>query len=544
MAARSTLDEQSDSEEVIFSSDGEISDDDDDYSTASSDDVSDTNREELDFCEIDDNNMKTFNLHVDEQPDAFNGFDSPIQFYRYFMDDALLDIIVNETNANADKVILSSRLVRKSRLNEWTPTDREEMKKFLAIVLFMGLVKYPKISDYWSQKLIFSNNFVKSLISRNRFQLLLRMIHFATDEDNPNDRLRKVRNIISYLNTKFKCARVADENIVIDESMVPWRGRLVFRQYNPGKRHRYGIKIYKLCGNDGYTYSFMVYAGKNSAISGEQSTCMSHASRVVLELSEYYLNSGRTITTDNFYTSFELAKLLLDKRTHLVGTIRKNRKGLPKALVTKKLARGEVIGKQERRTGITIMKWKDKRDVLMLSTKHGLQTRNVTNRRGKEIQKPAVILAYNSAKQGIDLSDQMASYFSPLRRTVRWYHKVAFEIMLNTAVVNSFLLYKLKCGANMQIPEFREKVILSLSGINQSNVNKCPSTPCHQLKETTEMDARRRKRRRRCSGCYNRILQEKGREAAASQAKRVITYCLDCHNQPALCVQCFLSKHT
>jgi len=41
--------------------------------------------------------------------------------------------------------------------------------------------------------------------------------------------------------------------------------------------------------------------------------------------------------------------------------------------------------------------------------------------------KISAILFYNCHKQGIDKSDQMSSYFSVLRGTIRWYHKVVCE---------------------------------------------------------------------------------------------------------------------
>ncbi|KAJ8728606.1 hypothetical protein PYW07_006302 [Mythimna separata] len=47
---------------------------------------------------------------------------------------------------------------------------------------------------------------------------------------------------------------------------------------------------------------------------------------------------------------------------HLVGTVRKNRKGLPKEVIDAKLKRGEYKA-AESNDGITCLKWKDKRDV-------------------------------------------------------------------------------------------------------------------------------------------------------------------------------------
>ena len=44
--------------------------------------------------------------------------------------------------------------------------------------------------------------------------------------------------------------------------MIPWRGRLSFCQYIPGKVHKYGVKLYKLCTVKGYTWNLKVYCGK------------------------------------------------------------------------------------------------------------------------------------------------------------------------------------------------------------------------------------------------------------------------------------------
>jgi len=139
---------------------------------------------------------------------------------------------------------------------------------------------------------------------------------------------------------------------------------IIFRQYLKQKRHRYGIKVFKLCGGAGYTYSFQIYTGKEKnkdKITGNLS------SEIVISLCKDILGKGHTICTDNWYTSVDLAEKLLTMNTHLVGTLRKNRNSAE--VVSKKLKRGEVIAR-ENISGITMLKWKDKRAVLMLSTKH------------------------------------------------------------------------------------------------------------------------------------------------------------------------------
>ena len=298
----------------------------------------------------------------------------PIDVYSKMVTDDIYDLIVRQTNFNAQQVISSQRISRKSRLNLWKDTDKTEVKKFLAIVLYMGVIKYPSIETYWSEDPFYKNNFVPQLMSRNRFQLLLRFIHFADNQspENDKDRLYKVRNLLTLLEKNFTECRKPGKYIAVDETMVPWRGRLLFRQYNPGKAHKYGVKIYKLCDSKGYTYTSSVYAGKNAfEPRGRPTATISHSTQIVLDLAEKYLKSGRTITTDNYYTSVALANVLLQNQTHLVGTLRKNRVGNPKDVVEARLRKDEIIGR-ENQDGVVIAKWKSRRDVIMLSTQHDL----------------------------------------------------------------------------------------------------------------------------------------------------------------------------
>ncbi|KAJ8942222.1 hypothetical protein NQ314_010122 [Rhamnusium bicolor] len=57
--------------------------------------------------------------------------------------------------------------------------------------------------------------------------------------------------------------------LVIDESMIPFKGRVQFRQYIKNKSHKYGVKLYKICTVDGYTSKVIVYTGKNEKVSGQ-----------------------------------------------------------------------------------------------------------------------------------------------------------------------------------------------------------------------------------------------------------------------------------
>ena len=97
---------------------------------------------------------------------------------------------------------------------------------------------------------------------------------------------------------------VPEKDICIDESMVLWRGRLVFRQYIKNKKHKYGVKLYELCESGGLVQKIQVYSGKDDAPPGK----LGHAAGVVLSLMEDYLDKGYTLYTYNYYNSVPLTE--------------------------------------------------------------------------------------------------------------------------------------------------------------------------------------------------------------------------------------------
>jgi len=68
---------------------------------------------------------------------------------------------------------------------------------------------------------------------------------------------------------KFQEIYTPSKNVCIDESLLLWKGRLHFKQYIPLKRSRFGIKLFMLCEDGGYTYRFQVYTGKDTLVRGK-----------------------------------------------------------------------------------------------------------------------------------------------------------------------------------------------------------------------------------------------------------------------------------
>lgn len=485
-------------------------------------------------------------IHYDLTPADENEEILPIDVYRLFVTDEIIELMVTETNRYHDACMIGNHVTRHSKLKLWNSVTAKDIEEFLGILLLMGLNKQPTIDSYWSKSKMYGVELIKNTMARNKFELISRFLHFANNEESDGtDRLYKLRPLITLISQNFE-KYTPGEKVVIDESLVHFRGRTILRQYIPNKAHRYGLKFYKLCAINGYVWRFIIYKGKGDTAPG-----LGHSEHITLALMEGLLREGRTLYVDNFYSSVVLARELQKKSTYVCGTLRSNRKYLPHEVTKKKLKKGDVVGRQNHE-GIKVLKWMDKRDVLMLTTvpEHTTEKKKAGKRNPeREVGKPQCVLDYNDAKKGVDYSDQMASYYSPLRKTRKWYKKAAFELLLGTSVVNACILFnKYHTNKQMSVKNFRESLIQSLlTGKPQEKVSKGRDRSLvsgnRSLHTLIEMDGKCRDTRKRCRGCYESISNAEGSKVAGKKARRVKTYCGKCEDKPFLCPSCFERLH-
>ncbi|XP_046677228.1 piggyBac transposable element-derived protein 4-like [Homalodisca vitripennis] len=296
-------------------------------------------------------------------------------------------------------------------------------------------------------------------MSRDRFLGILRCLHYSRVDtpDHPepaNNRSFKIQNIVEYFNNKMRQIYYPDRELTIDEEMVLWRGRLVFRQYVKGKRHKYGIKIYSLNEPEGLMLRFHVYTGSHDSCSGK-----GHTVKVVMKLMRDFLGKGHSLFMDNFYNSFVLSSKLLRHSTYTTGTLRIDRLHTPPAVKAKALGKGETIANYAQ--SVMIGKWRDKRTVTYISTQYDNEMVQTTNRRNQKRTLPKPIMYYNSYMKGTDRLDQMVSYYPCERKTLRW-HKKIFVHFLQVVVVNSFYLYNMYNSDRLSLYDFRVRVLEDL----------------------------------------------------------------------------------
>ena len=145
----------------------------------------------------------------------------PSFFMKLFLTDDLLLQMAIKTNQYAQNVMDTSRpLRRKSTLHKWEPVILEEIKKFIGIILEMGLVGTPSYKHYWSRNRLYKMDFFKSVMPRLRFEMIMRFWHFGDLPQFPNDRLAKVRLLTDYFNDITSEVFTPGKNLSLDESMI------------------------------------------------------------------------------------------------------------------------------------------------------------------------------------------------------------------------------------------------------------------------------------------------------------------------------------
>lgn len=375
-----------------------------------------------------------------------------------------------ETNRYAHQLKESATIPGK--LAKWTETTVNEIYTFLAAVILMGLVRKNSLKDYWSTDPVIQTPFFSALFSLDRFQLLQRALHFADNATaNLRDPLNKIRSVFTSLMAGFGQMFIPHRDLCINESLLLWKGWLGFRQYIPSKRKRFGIKLFMLCDVlTGYVINVVVYTGSSTDITHTPGLGVSGS--VVLTLLKPYLGRGHTLYVDNWYTSPSLFNHLLRGKTGACGTVRANRKGMPR--FRDRMSSGEADFKSCEE--MLAMKWHDKRDVHMLTTVNSAEmspSGKIDHTTGNEKIKPQCVLDYIKKMGGVDKVDMMDSFVGCTRKTLKWYKKLFFHFV-DLAVHNAFIVYKVKNDSSLTYQKFRKNLVRQL--VEEHHTPRKPSS--------------------------------------------------------------------
>ncbi|CAL1687546.1 unnamed protein product [Lasius platythorax] len=355
--------------------------------------------------------------------------------FRCFFSPEMIDVVLKCTNQKACAVYNEwNRKNPDKNQKVWKSVTSREFEAFLGILITAGAnhSNTDHTTDMWK---ITSYPLYRATMSLNRFWNILRFIRF--DDSNTrnlrlkDDKAAPIRDIWTVLNSNLRKHYRPTENLTVDEQLFPYRGRTRFTQYIPSKPAKYGIKVCWICDAENwYPLTGILYTGK-SATRCEKN----QGERVVKELAIPFKNSGRNITTNNFFTTLSLAKDLLSWRLTLVGTVKKNKPYVPREMgaLRTRAELSTVFGFHENVTICSYMPKKNKA-VILLSTMH--HDKAIVGPK----QKPEILHFYNKTKSDVDVMDKMLGTYTTRRQTKRWPLAFFYNIIDITALA-AYLIY-------------------------------------------------------------------------------------------------------
>ena len=398
---------------------------------------------------------------------------TPSDFFSRIFDNRMIRDLLEYTNANANanqkihyykKLYNHKRLLKLVRSHEkkWKDVDELEMKAFIGIILYMGIISKPTIHEYWTKSYLFGTPGFRSIMSRDRFYQILKYFKLYKDNEiNNQDPTYKFSSLMKNIIDNSQSLYIPDRNLTIDEAMVKFSGRSKMKVYMPLKPIKYGFKIFLLCeSKTGFVLKWIMYTGRNSEN-------VYSNKNVVLRLLEGYEGEGYSVYMDRFYTSPNILLALRKKLIGASGTVMKNRLNLPKEYfeLIEKLQFSECVFISRKNLILTC--WKDSKIVYHLSNCGNTNISETTRRTKKSknpietISIPQTIKEYNFNSKGVDLFDQLSSYYLNHRKSVKWYIPIFYHL-IELAVINSHILYKNTKDPSISLLNFKKELVRGL----------------------------------------------------------------------------------
>ena len=249
---------------------------------------------------------------------------------------------------------------------------------------------------------------------RARFLHILCFLHFADnsqrhDEGEEYDRLWKLRTVSDKPNEVYAKFYNPSEHLAVEEETVKFKGRVIFRQYNPEKGKFFGIKIYKLCDESRYTYDMRAYFGTDTYSTTDDMTA-AHAT--VRHMTSRVEGLGHKIFMDKLFSSPRLFDDLYISKIPFCRTVQPDRKDMPRDSGPKqlKLKRDDI--RVRTRGGLTAFIWKDRRKVYTLTNVDPPPAEGNICDDSNHPMKPHIVEWYNWHVDYVHNYDRMANSYS------------------------------------------------------------------------------------------------------------------------------------
>ena len=117
--------------------------------------------------------------------------------FKLFFDDEIISYIKKESLDYMEKITKKEKEVKfGSRLYylKHYEINNDDLYAYLALKIYMGILKLPKKEMYWSSSILYHNNFISSLMPKCYFKFIESSLHFV--EINEEENVKKKRSKI------------------------------------------------------------------------------------------------------------------------------------------------------------------------------------------------------------------------------------------------------------------------------------------------------------------------------------------------------------
>ncbi len=365
---------------------------------------------------------------------------TPLEYFKKYFTDELFETFAEQTNEYA----------KQQNHTKFETTDASEIRILFGLHMMMGWIKLPRVSMYWS-RLLDLKTFKESMTLERFFQLRTNL-HIVNNLERPmnnTDKFYKVRPAIDAVRNRILQFDV-EETVSVDEQMIPMKNRLVMKQYVRDKPNKWGCKAQVLCGKSGLPYDFFLYQGNTTELCPVNQKKFGFCASIVLHLAARLNKSGHKLYYDNYFSSYQLLEILKNKKINAGGTIRVDRFVKPPLLPDKdmlKKGRGFADSVTSENGKVVVVKWQDNKCVNLASNFVGIGDTDTAKRWDKkqkkyvEVSRPEIIARYNNGMGGVDLLDQLISYYRVFIRSKKWALRIIFHFV-DFAVCSSWLEYR------------------------------------------------------------------------------------------------------
>ncbi|XP_049809528.1 uncharacterized protein LOC126252669 [Schistocerca nitens] len=123
------------------------------------------------------------------------------------------------------------------------------------------------VRDLWND--VIGVEVAKQTMSQRYFESLMATLHFNDNTKRPNtesqdnDKLYKIRPIIDHVNKKCLLVPMS-ERLSVDEQICATKARHHMKVYMKDKPHKWGYKLFVLCGVMRFAHNIEIYSGQEN----------------------------------------------------------------------------------------------------------------------------------------------------------------------------------------------------------------------------------------------------------------------------------------